>query len=101
MLTASSTPNQIRSMPSFSATGPSSGTTMKRQLEEVEEEGEDEDQDVHHDQEADLAARQVGEQMLDPLVAVDAVEGQAEHARADQDEDDEGGQLGGASPSPA
>ncbi|MNF00138.1 hypothetical protein D3C80_1989210 [compost metagenome] len=29
MLTASSTPNQIRSMPSLSATGASSGTTMK------------------------------------------------------------------------
>ena len=29
MLTASSTPNQIRSMPIFSATGPNSGTMMK------------------------------------------------------------------------
>src|SRR3546814_12940714 len=29
MLTLSSTPNQIRSMPIFSATGASSGTTMK------------------------------------------------------------------------
>ena len=29
MFTPSSTPNQIRSMPSFCATGASSGTTMK------------------------------------------------------------------------
>ncbi len=95
MFTASRMPNQIRSMPSLSATGPSSGTTMKAQLEEVEEEGEEEDQQVHHDEEADLAAGQVGEQMLDPAVAIDAVEGQREDARADEDEDDEGGELGG------
>ena len=34
------------------------------------------------------------EQVLDPDVAVDAVERQAEHARADQDEHDERGELG-------
>ena len=95
MLTPSSTPNQIRSMPSFSATGPEQRNDDERELEEVEEEGEQEDQDVDDDQEAELAAGQVRQQMLDPDVAVDAVEGQAEHARADQDEHDEGGQLGG------
>ena len=43
----------------------------ERQLEEVEEEGEHEHQDVDHDQEADLAAGQAGEQVLDPQIAVD------------------------------
>src|SRR3712207_8332537 len=50
----------------------------------------------HHvgdDEEADLAARQRREEMLDPDVAVDAVERQREHARADEDEENEGGQL--------
>jgi hypothetical protein len=50
----------------------------ERQLEEVEEEREHEDQDVDDDQEAELSAGQAGEQMLDPDVAVDAVEGEAE-----------------------
>ena len=44
MLTPSSTPNQMRSMPSLSATGPSSGMTMNDELEEVEEERQQEDQ---------------------------------------------------------
>ena len=53
--------------------------------------------DVDENQEADLAAGQGGQQMLDPEVAVHAVESQREHARADQDEDDEGGELRGRS----
>jgi hypothetical protein len=36
------------------------------------------------------------EQVLDPDVAVGRVEGEAEHRGADQDEQHEGGQLGGA-----
>ena len=36
------------------------------QLEEVEEEGQEEDQQVDDDQEADLAARQRDQQVLDP-----------------------------------
>ena len=90
MLTPSSTPNQIRSMPSLSADRRQQRHDDEGQLEEVEEEGEEEDQDVDDDQEAELAARQAGQQVLDPDVAVDAVEGQAEDARADQDEDHEG-----------
>jgi hypothetical protein len=80
MLTASRTPNQIRSMPSLSCHRPEQRHDDERQFEEVEEEGEQEDQDVDHDQEADLAARQAGEQVLDPAVAIDAVEGQREYA---------------------
>ncbi len=56
---------------------------------------------VDEDQEADLAAGQRGQQVLDPEVAVDAVEGQREDARADQDEDHEGGELGGRLRRPA
>ena len=100
MLTPSSTPNQIRSIPSFSAAGPSSGIDDEGQLEEVEEEGQQEHQDVDDDEEADLAAGQRGQQVLDPEVAVDAVERQREDARADQDEDDEGRELAPSSPSP-
>jgi hypothetical protein len=55
MLTPSSTPNQIRSMPSLSAPARQRNDD-ERQLEEVEEEREEEDQDVDDDQEAELAA---------------------------------------------
>ena len=95
MFTPRSTPNQIRSMPSLSAAGRQQRHDDEGELEEVEEEGQEEDQDVDDDQEADLAARQRGQQVLDPDVAVDAVEGEREHARADQDEHHEGRQLGG------
>src|SRR5690606_41908498 len=40
-------------------------------LEEVDEEAEEEDHRVHEHQEADLAARQLVEQVLDPDLAVD------------------------------
>ena len=78
MFTPSSTPNQIRSMPSLSATGAEQRHDDEGELEEVEEEGEEEDEHVDDDQEADLAAGQAGEQVLDPEVAVHAAEGQAE-----------------------
>ena len=55
----------------------------------------DEDEDVDEDQEADLAAGQRGQQVLDPFLAADALEHQAEHARADQDEDHHGGDAHG------
>ena len=58
MLTPSSTPNQIRSMPSLSAAGRQQRHDDEGELEEVEEEGEQEDEDVDDDQEADLAAGQ-------------------------------------------
>jgi hypothetical protein len=62
------------------------------QLEEIEEEGQQEDQNVHHDQEADLTAGQAAQQMLDPQVALDTVEGEREDPRTDQDHHHEGGQ---------
>src|SRR5258707_2927187 len=45
-----------------------------RKLEKVEEEGEQEDEDVDDDEEAERAARKVEQQVLDPLVPVDAIE---------------------------
>ena len=65
------------------------------ELEEIEEEGEHEDEDVDDDQEADLAAGKADQQVLDPAMPVDAVESQREDARADQDEEHEGGELRG------
>src|SRR5258706_8532852 len=62
----------------------------ERKLEEIEEEGEEEDEDVDDDEEAELPAGKVEQEMLDPLVPVDAVEREAEDARADEDENDEG-----------
>ena len=65
------------------------------EFEEVEEEGKNEDKRVDENEEADLAAGEGSQQMLDPYVAVHAVEGQREHACTDQDEYDEGGKLRG------
>ena len=67
----------------------------ERQLEEVEEKRQDEDDDIDDDQKTQLATGQVDQQLLDPDVPVDTIEGQAEHARADQDKHHERGQLGG------
>ena len=94
MFTPRSTPNQMRSMPSFSH-GAQQRHHDERQLEEVEEEGEQEDEDVDDDEEAQLPARQVQQQVLDPHVPVHAVEGEAEDARADEDEHHEGRQPRG------
>ena len=65
------------------------------QLEVIQEERQEEDQHVHEDQEADRAARQVGQQAFHPQRAIHALEHQAEHGGTDQDEHHEGGQLGG------
>src|SRR5690606_12973183 len=67
----------------------------ERELEEVEEEREQEDEHVDEDQEPGHAARNSGEQVLHPQVAVHRAEGEAEDRRANQDEDDERGELGG------
>ena len=61
-------------MPSLSATGAEQRHDDERELEEVEEERQQEDQDVDDDQEAELAAGQAGQQVLDPDRAVDALE---------------------------
>ena len=60
-------------------------------LEEIEKEGEEEDEDIDEDQEANLPAGKRDEHLLDPAVAVDAVERQREGPCADQDEYDERG----------
>jgi hypothetical protein len=49
MLTASSTPNQIRSMPSLSAHRRQQRHDDEGQFEEVEEEVEQEDPNIDHD----------------------------------------------------
>ncbi len=100
MLMPSSTPNQMRSMPSAAAAGPTSGTTMKASSKKSRKKASTKIRHVDDDQEADLAARQSGQQALHPDMPVDAVEGQAEDPRADQDEEHEGGELDGASPAP-
>ena len=70
------------------------GDDDEGQLEKIEEEGQHEHQDVDDDEEAQLAAGQAGQQVFDPDVAVDAVEGQAEHTRTNEDEHHKGGELG-------
>src|SRR6218665_2954477 len=98
MLMPSSTPNQIRSMPSLAGTRASRGTTRnedERKLEEVKKERQKKDHRVDRDQKAQLAARQAGQQMFDPHRAVHALEGQAKDRRAQQDEHHEARQLGG------
>ena len=66
MLTARITPNQIRSMPSALRGWGQQRNDDEGQLEEIEEEGEEEHEHVDEDEEADLAARQRDEQVLDP-----------------------------------
>jgi hypothetical protein len=66
MLTPRSTPNQIRSIPSFLRNGPDQRDHDERELEEIEEEREHEDQDVDDDEEAELSAGQARQQVLDP-----------------------------------
>src|SRR5215468_3641733 len=67
----------------------------ERQFEEIEKEREQEHEDVDKDKEAQLASGKRGEKVLDPDVTVDTKERQREHAGADQDEHDEGGELRG------
>ena len=64
-------------------------------LEEVEEEREQENEHVDEDEEAELAPGHRDQHFLDPAVPVHAVEGEREHARANQDEHHEGRELGG------
>src|SRR5437764_5605914 len=64
-------------------------------LEKIEEECEQENEYVDEDEKSNLPSWQRDQKLLNPFVAVDPVEGQREHARADQDEHDEGRELGG------
>ena len=65
------------------------------ELEEVEEERQHEDEKIDEHQEANLPAGQRCQHILDPDMPADAVEGEREHSRTDQDEDHEGRQFGG------
>ena len=64
-------------------------------LEEIEEERKEEHQHVDEYEKADLTSGERCQQMLHPKVTVHAVEGQREDARANENEHDERGQLGG------
>ena len=74
---------------------PEQGDHDEGDLEEVEKEGEKENEDIDEDEKADHPAGQRNQQLLDPSVTIHAVEGEREHARADQDEDHESRELGG------
>ena len=91
MLAQISTPNQIRSMPSLSATGASSGMMMKAISKKSRKNAITKMKMLTKIRKPICAAGQRGQQVLDPVLAADALEHQAEHARADQDEDHHGG----------
>ena len=95
MFTPSITPNQIRSMPSRSAAGPSSGMTMKAISKKSRKKASTKTKMLTKIRKPSWPPGIDDQHLLDPAVAVHAVEGQREHARADQDEDHEGGELGG------
>src|SRR6266404_4561778 len=78
------TPNQMRSMPSLSAAGASSGMMMKA-ISKKSRKNDHEDEYVDEHQEADLPSRKGGQHLLDPHLAADALKYEAERARADQD----------------
>src|SRR5713226_6135676 len=75
--------------------GPKERDHDEGNLEKIEEEGEQEHEDVDEDKKADLPTGERDQKLLHPSVAVDAIEGQREHARADQDEHHESRKLGG------
>ena len=94
MLTPRITPNQIRSMPSLSAAGPSSGTTMKASSKKSRKNASRKTRMLTTIRKPTWPPGSDDQQVLDPDMAVDAVEGEREHARADQDEHHEGRELG-------
>ena len=86
-----STPNQIRSMPSFSATGASSGMTMNTISKKSRKNAITKMKMLTKIRKPICPPGSDDQQVLDPFLAADALKDQAEHARADQDEDHEGG----------
>ena len=100
MLAQISTPNQIRSMPSFSAAGASSGMMMKAISKKSRKNAITKMKMLTKIRKPTWPPGSDDQQVLDPLLAADALEHQAEHARADQDEDHHGGDAHGRSPSP-
>src|SRR5262245_38534637 len=64
-------------------------------LEEIEKEREHEHEGVDKNQKPDLSSGQIDQQVFHPFVPVDAIEGEREDTRADEDENDEGRKFGG------
>ena len=93
MLTARITPNQTRSMPSFCATGASSGMMMKASSKKSRKKARKNTSTLTKTRKPTSPPGSEIEQVLDPLVAVDAIEGERKDARADEDEHHERGQL--------
>ena len=73
------------------------GHDDESQLEKVEEESQYKDQNIDNDQEAELTARQIAQQVLHPYVSIHPLEHQAKAGRTNQDEHHKAGQLGGGS----
>ena len=101
MFAPSSTPNQIRSMPSFSAAGASRGMMMKAISKKSRKNARMNTNTLTKIRKPADAARQSGEQVFDPFLAAHALEHQAERARAEQDEDHEGRDASWWFPCPA
>ena len=95
MLAPSSTPNQIKLMPSASAAGASSGTTMKAISKKSRKKASTKTKRLTKIRKPTDAARQRDEEALDPFLAADALKHQAEDAGANQDEDHHGGDAHG------
>src|SRR5262245_65870760 len=64
-------------------------------LEEIKKKRKEENKDIDEDKKPDHAAGQRDQQLFYPFVTIDPVEGERKHARTDQDEHNEGRQLGG------
>ena len=94
MFTPSSTPNQIRSMPSFSATGPISGTTMNDSSKKSRKNARKKISRFTTIRKPSWPPGRLVSRCSTQLRAVHALEHQAEHCRADQDEHHEAGELG-------
>ena len=93
MLTPRITPNQIRSMPRCSAAGPSSGMTMKASSKKSRKKASTNTKALTKIRKPIWPPGSEVSRCSTQTMAVDAVEGQREHARADQDEDHEGRQF--------
>ena len=86
-------PNQVDAQ--LVCDGAQQGHHNESQFEKVEKEGQYKDQNIDNDQEAELTARQVAQQVLHPYVSIHPLEHQAKAGRANQNEHHKAGQFGG------
>ncbi len=93
MFMPSSTPNQIKSMPSFLGDGGQQRNDDEGDLEEVDKEGDNEDEHVDRDEETPFTAGQIKEQVFHPLVTFNTIEGEGEDATSDEDEEHKAGEA--------